>query len=583
MSKETRSIKNVIFMHFGVFTSFIFIVILSISYFYFYHTLIQRAQNNKLQTVKEVMHNLDFYFDEMESTLKTTALNEEVVNGLANVNTKNYYDSLQHSRTVRNLIMAIKIINKDINDVIIIKDDGYTYEATMDVKYDYNFLAQPWFPIIDQFRNKKYFIEPHDIDYFIKEESNMRSISAVMPIWSVFSRNHIGLVMAEINENTISDILSRLKYSSEDKIYLVNKNNEIICAYGKNAEDYFNDNLLLALDKSNSYDVQKINGVKQLILYQDSSVAPWQIIVVTPIKYLVEDLKLYQYLVLVGFLIMLPIIFVATYALSKKIVKPIDSLMGHMDVISTGEFIHIEQSSDYVELNTFTLEFNIMIDKINKLINDVYKMEIASKESQLRALQQRIDPHFLFNSLQLIQSMAVLNQTEEIKQMAKSLGFLFRYAIVNSENLASIEEEVQHLKHYMEVQTKWFYKSCSYELKIDDSILDCKIPRLSLQPIVENIFRHGFRNKEEGQIVITGYQMDSYVIIQVRDNGVGISDERLLEIKGDLEQLKESKEGKHIGLRNVHKRLVLKFGEQYGISLKSKKDSWTEITLKIPV
>ena len=280
---------------------------------------------------------------------------------------------------------------------------------------------------------------------------------------------------------------------------------------------------------------------------------------------------------------MLPIIFVATYALSKKIVKPIDRLMGHMNVISTGEFIPIEKSSDYVELNTFTLEFNTMIDEINKLINDVYKMEIANKESQLMALQQRINPHFLFNSLQLIQSMAVLNQTEEIKQMAKSLGFLFRYAIVNSENLASIEEEVQHLRHYMEVQTKWFYKNCSYEVKIDNGILDCKIPRLTLQPIIENIFRHGFRNEEEGQIVISGYKMDSYVIIQVRDNGVGISDERIMEIKGDLEQLKESKEGKHIGLRNVHKRLVLKFGEQYGISLKSKKDSWTEITLKVPV
>ena len=159
-----------------------------------------------------------------------------------------------------------------------------------------------------------------------------------------------------------------------------------------------------------------------------------------------------------------PVIFVATYALSKKIVKPIDRLMRHMNVISTGEFIPIEKSSDYVELNTFTLEFNTMIDEINKLMNDVYKMEIANKESQLMALQQRINPHFLFNSLQLIQSMAVLNQTEQIYNVfdnlldqvekeltSRHLTFENRESIRQNLTLCDMENYIKHvIKLYIE-------------------------------------------------------------------------------------------------------------------------------------
>lgn len=581
-SINNKTLKKTIFIYFGIFIFVVFVLLLIVSYNYFYNSFIQQAQKSQLRNVNEVVNNLDFYFKELESTLKITTQNEDVVNGLININNDNYYTSLEHMRNVETLISRVKLANQDIDDVIILKKSGEVYEATNLVQYNYKFFEQGWFPKENEYKNSVYFIEPHTKEYLNAKDKEKRSISAVMPVWSIFSKGPIGMVMTELNEYKIIEIISRLKYSEENRIYLVNDKNEIISSFGSNADKYFDLDIITKIDLEKQYSIDSINKEKQLILYQNSKITPWKLVMVTPIEFLTRDLRRFKTVIVLLFIIIVPVIILITYKLSSKIMKPVYRLMDHMENIENGDFAPISMEQSYKEMQIFHNKFNEMINKINQLIIEVYRIELEQKESELRALQQRINPHFLFNSLQIIQSMAVLGKNEEIKNMAKSLGSLFRYIIGTEENMVTIDEEIKHLENYLYIQTNCFYQQCKISIGINKSISKYKIPRLTIQPIVENTFRHAFNTDDEGELVIKVFEQGQYLLIKIWDNGSGISDDRLSTINEDIQSLQEGKKGKHIGLRNVHKRLVLKFGKQYGISIKSELSRWTEITIKIP-
>jgi two-component system sensor histidine kinase YesM len=556
------------------------------SYQYFRYHFISEAEKSKFQLIQEVMANLDFYFNELKDTLKITGLDEDVVAALSNRERSSYKEKLNYDRKVQSFLSNMNQLKPDLDDIIIVKKDGTVFEfSSKPVRWAYNFYDQPWFSKYDYAKAKVQFIGPHRKDYYYSKENETQSISAVYPVINIFDQDiFVGAVIAELNMIKISLILKRLQSSAGEQIILMDSSNQIIFSSHSTFNLNTDPSILNRInEEEKGYFVSDFEEDESIVLFDSSDINNWKVVMILPVQELTEQTKHFRSLLIIVLLISFPILSGITYAISNRIIKPIHVLMDHMAIIETGNFEAEVSNNSYEEIRVLNRRFNKMVRRINQLVNEVYKMEIEQKESQLRALQARINPHFLYNSLQTIKSMAMLGKTQEISKMVTSLGFLFRYAIGKEDYMVTIDEEMDHVKHYLNIQVRWLYKKCTVEYDISKEILSYKLPRLTLQPIVENIFKHGFKKMDSDySIKISGWKEKDIVVLEVWDNGVGISKEKLQKVKSHLNTIVDT-QSTSIGLGNVHRRIALKFGKEYGVWLESVEVEWTKVTLRFPM
>jgi two-component system sensor histidine kinase YesM len=234
------------------------------------------------------------------------------------------------------------------------------------------------------------------------------------------------------------------------------------------------------------------------------------------------------------------------------------------------------------EIGILEQSYSIMIDKIRNLIDSDYKVKMEKRTAQFMALQAQINPHFMNNSLQLIGGIAISKNVPEIYTLIKAISNMLLYSIKVKEDLVTIEQEILHLKDYLLIQQMRFTDRIDIELNIEEELNDYLLPKLSLQPIVENSFKHGLEKKASTwKLSIQAIKHEKNIMIIVEDNGLGIEENKLCEI----EQLLQNNINNvleidgSMGLKNVDARLKLYFGNDYGIKLYSEKDKGTKITM----
>lgn len=279
---------------------------------------------------------------------------------------------------------------------------------------------------------------------------------------------------------------------------------------------------------------------------------------------------------------------IAAVTLSLRITRPIVSLSRRMQHGSLEEtFVSPTRSHD--EIGQLESSFNGMLARINELIEEEYLKDIEVKQAQLHALRARINPHFLNNTLQLIGGMAMKRKAPEIYTVVQSVAGSLRYSL-NMAELATLGEELAHAKNYLTVQQNRFVGRLSLSVSMDPALSAAPIPRLCLQPIVENAFIHGLEEKEGSwtlDLAIREHRGRS--VILVHDNGVGIDREVLCQLRARLRSDLSSNEsrpdeaGLHIGLKNVDSRLKLLFGSSSGIRVFSQPGIGTTIAFQVPL
>jgi two-component system, sensor histidine kinase YesM len=226
--------------------------------------------------------------------------------------------------------------------------------------------------------------------------------------------------------------------------------------------------------------------------------------------------------------------------------------------------------------------------EIDYLINKIYNIRLKQKEAELNSLQNQINPHFLYNTLESIRGAALYHGIHDIAAMSKALSLLFRYSI-NDTVLVTIKEEIQHLENYMSIQNFRYENKFDLIYSIPNDLFNYKILKLTLQPLIENSIKHGLEMKlGKGVIKIEILSLDNNIKIEISDNGLGIQSKKIEELNKALardEQLVEKNEssdrtGTGIGVRNVNSRIKLYFGEQYGLKFREALVGTTvEITL----
>lgn len=239
------------------------------------------------------------------------------------------------------------------------------------------------------------------------------------------------------------------------------------------------------------------------------------------------------------------------------------------------------------------LSLNRIHDHIQESINREYKARMKQKDAEIHALQNQINPHFLYNTLDTIRSLALINDDEQVAEMTEALSTFFRYSIGKRGHIVRLEEELENINHYLAIQNYRFQNKVSYQVIIEgnrEEILSCRIPKLLLQPIIENAVYHGIEPKVgPGSITVRIFTTAASLVIHIRDDGIGMEETELQAIRGVLRQEKhiedrsDHPQGIGIALINIHQRIQLNYGEEYGIRVASTKDVGSEVELRIPI
>ncbi len=279
------------------------------------------------------------------------------------------------------------------------------------------------------------------------------------------------------------------------------------------------------------------------------------------------------------FILVISILFVIINFIYRDILFPINTLIESMRRVEKGDLkINLEtQRKD--ELGFLIESFNSAISKINNLIDTVYKAQIIAKDSQIKALQSKINPHFIFNTLEMISWKARFSGADEVTEMIDAFSNILA-AHMNKEDklLIEIKEEIKYLDNYIYLMSKRV--NFEYIKEIDESLLNHKIPVLIIQPIVENVFKHAFKfknRKMKNILIIKVLKENNDLVILVEDNGKGIEKNNLNLLISSLDKDNENR-----GLTNVNRRIKLLFGENYGLIIDSEKYKGTSVKIKLP-
>ncbi len=267
--------------------------------------------------------------------------------------------------------------------------------------------------------------------------------------------------------------------------------------------------------------------------------------------------------------------------LTKKIVDPIDRICERLEAIGKGSLLVCEPvKADVEEIQILSDGIESMVERLKWQIDKNAEQEKQRRRTEFALLQAQINPHFLYNTLDTIIWLIESGGINGAVKMVASLSNYFRFSLSSGKDVITIVEEKKHVRSYLEIQHMRYVDMMDYEIEIPDALDNYVLPKLTLQPLVENALYHGIKNRRcKGLIRLTGRAENGHVVLEVVDDGVGMSEERLCELRSSLTDKK--REG--FGLRAVHQRIQILFGSEYGLSLESVPDGGTRVIVEIPM
>lgn len=265
---------------------------------------------------------------------------------------------------------------------------------------------------------------------------------------------------------------------------------------------------------------------------------------------------------------------------SRSITQPVDALCSRVQAIGDGNLTTQTpvQAKEY-EIQTLSDGFEQMVSRLNQLIEQNRQEQISLRSAELALLQAQINPHFLYNTLDAIVWLIEMEKNEQAIEMVTSLSSYFRSSLSKGRDIITLREEEQHVRSYLEIQQVRYKDILDYRIEIDPALAEYRIPKLTLQPLVENALYHGIKQKRgQGIIAVTGKECGGDICLTVEDNGAGMDEQRLENVRGTLMH----KQRVGFGVATVHERLQLLFGSEYGLSISSALGEGTRVCVRIP-
>ncbi|CAM3603581.1 sensor histidine kinase [Marinicrinis lubricantis] len=343
--------------------------------------------------------------------------------------------------------------------------------------------------------------------------------------------------------------------------------------------------LRMNLEHSEGYQIVKIEGDRYFVTYAPSGHTEWTYMILTPYDNLFQTIVLVRNAVLGVLAASFIIVMFIAFRFARSITIPIERLNMKMKKVQLGNFQYSEEEEEedrrlpMDESGQMHRNFRMMLQRINELIKENYESQLVMKDSEFKALQAQINPHFLYNTLDSIHWTSKMSGELQTARMAECLGYLLRNSISFQEPIVSLEHELKILDSYITIQKYRFEERLNFHNDIPTELYSCTIPKMTLQPLVENAIRYGVEQQIHGcEIRISAVVHQNQLLVTVSDDGPGMEHAFLEKLrKGDA-----APRGTGIGLRNIQERIQMLFGDEYGIYIESERFKGTQVQIRLP-
>ena len=423
--------------------------------------------------------------------------------------------------------------------------------------------------------------------YFQPMANGEANLYLVRMIHDVDDFSEKGLMILQVNRDKLKNVYIDLTTEFMKSIQILSQDNNWII--GMDMQKMTQDEAKWLSKQGEEWNYKINHKTRQMIAYMNVPSTPWKIIARASLKELFSQ-EMDHFKMLFTLIMICTVLIVSIFSLlmAMDIIEPINRLVHSIRKVEQ-ENVHEEVLVDREdELGYLSKCFNKMSGEIDNLLNRVYKEQLTRKESELKALQAQINPHFLFNTLESINWMAQLNNVPEIRDMVTALSALMEASIGKGSPMVPISKELKYIDSYLLIMKNRYGERLTYESHIDKSLLRNEVPKLILQPLVENAIYHGIdRTRKKGIITLTIEKQENRIYIEVKDNGKGMMPEEVIEMnqmfKEDNHDYLLGTNRKSIGLVNVNGRLKLFFGQEYGLEIESEYESYTKMKFYVPI
>ena len=541
-------------------------------------------------------------------TRKAENLTVENARQLLNQTTINLEDYLRNMRRISDAMYYTVIKNTDIGSESLEDSMTLLYEANKDKlvsvacytndgrltaaspiateKTGVDVSSQKWFQDAEGELENFHFSTPHVQNLF--DDPSYRYYWVVSLSRTVeLTRNGnslLGVLLVDMNYSSIEQLLEKANSdTSGEYVYLMASDGEIIYHPKQNMihMGMYQENNNKAAEYEDTTIEENFQGEKRLVTVKTISYTGWKLVSVVPMKSFSMGMTGMRNLVVLLVALTVLAAVLLNQMVSARISKPLRRLNNSVKEWEAGNMnpdIYIGGSMEVEHLGK-TLQSTV--SQIHQLMDDIVVEQEEKRKSELDALQSQINPHFLYNTLDSIVWMITGERYDDAVFMITQLASLFRISLSKGKTVIRIEDEVKHAQNYMNIQKIRYKNSFEVDFQIEEEILDGCIVKLVLQPLLENAIYYGMEYMDgEGEIHVRGYRKDKDIYLEVEDNGLGMPEEEAAELLNGKER--PHKHGSGVGLVNVHSRLKLRFGENYGLIIHSCPDEGMLVKIHIP-
>ena len=525
----------------------------------------QTTEQNTRKTIQQSGQFITSYLQKVKQTTSSLAENEKI---------KTYAQtpSQENAEQLRQLFATILKTDSDLVSAILVTKDGnlISTDPELTMKTSADMMKEKWYqdaihkgamPILTPARRT------------ISHTTGEKWVISIMQEVVDKDGKNLGVVRLDIGYKTLEAYLDQLQLGKEGFTFIVDANHDFVyhpkkAVYSSHVEMKA---MALYLSVKNGYVKSKQAYVSQ---YQIPN-SGWTLIGVSSM----EQLHAVQTQILWSFigtgLFALGVCLIGIWFVLRLWIKPLRDLQATILKVGSGHSDLRANETGSPELVDLARQFNIMLDRIDQLMIAVKEEEQNVRRYELQALSSQINPHFLYNTLDTIVWMAEFNDSKRVVEVTKSLAKYFRLALNQGHEQISLKDEIDHVRQYLFIQKQRYGEKLQYEIKELKQYNDYKIPKLILQPLVENAIYHGIKEmNRQGMIRVSVSENDTQLIVSIYDNGRGFvasetTNATLVRLGG-------------VGLKNVNQRLQLQFGKSYHMEIKSEENTYTEIRLYFP-
>jgi two-component system sensor histidine kinase YesM len=550
-------------------TAFFCVIVMSVLQ-YVFRSYDDMLYAQSARTINYSITDIENAINNIEKLSMNIAVDSRIQEQLSHIRRiQSEYDRMQALTDFKNKIYTYVLTEKYLSSISFTNDYGYMFMVGQDSQTMDESVKEMAITKAKTGKGTHVWIEPGVSHPYLLGAREILSTGANL-------LEPLGTILFQINMDVV--IHQHLNAAEEEqKLYIMSGKQTIY------APDDQYKGIDLDGEEKMGYKIQRINGISRFIAYTKSPQTGWMYYSILPYNDIFQKKIAMRYALIVTLFIFMLTVIIISYWLARSITKPIEHLTQQMKQAESGKFALIftdsREAARADEVGYLQKRFLIMIQRINQLIEENYTRQILLKDTEYRALQAQVNPHFLYNTLTSINWMARLNKQEAISSMVESLSRLLRAAISSKEPIIRIREELSLVEDYIRIQKVRYEDRAEFVIDIDEKFHDMYIPKMTLQPIVENAIYHGLKDMLEiCRIRVVARVTEEYLEIAITDNGPGMDEEILTK----LSRFEIKAKGTGIGLTNIHERLKLQFGERFGLRFASNPGQGACITILLP-